>query len=239
MSFKGIALGIACSIGVVAGSAASASTYQATSHLVNDTPEHSLWFSGGTNPVGTAGPKGNHFNFELGEDGFGLFETSSTTASLIGTLSNAAGQTFQLMLHLVKFTGTAGYKNPFGKDVSTWDLYDLDTSKDNALMYMGDFIGGDDGDLQSFDISLRGSTSDGPLKGQFGVGANDKDANLLGFSTWITLTDQNSNCSRNCSYDGDINVVLAAVPLPATALLLFGALGGLGVASRRRRKASA
>ena len=175
MFLRKVITGLVCGIGLLAGAAAQASTYQATSHYEGSpsAPEHSLWFSGGTNPTGASGPKGNHFLFEQGGAGFGVFRTSSTTASLLGRVSNAAGQTYELEMNLVRYTGTAGYKNPFGNDVSTWDLYDLDTSKANTLTYIGDLIGGTDPALQSFDISLRGSTSAGPLMVQFGIGAND------------------------------------------------------------------
>lgn len=213
---------------------ASAATYNAYSNLKDGTfttapnvhtsgNTHSVWFSGGSNPTGTSGPFGNHFLFEWGSAGKGVFSTSGTSATLTGEVRNAAGQGFLLELNLVETGDPGTYKNPLGADTSLWTFYDLDSNKTSTLTALAG------SPFADFDLSLRGA----PLKGQFGLGANDKD-NVLGFSTWVYFNQ--SNCTVSCqSYAGDINIRLSAVPLPAGLLLLTSGLALLGAARTRRK----
>ncbi|MEL6807469.1 MAG: VPLPA-CTERM sorting domain-containing protein [Pseudomonadota bacterium] len=219
-----------------ATSSFAATLYNATSNVKEGAGNHSLWFSGGSNPDGAIGPAANHFKFENLSPGFGLFEVNGSTASLTGDVANANGQAFRIEMYFTEYTGTAfGLKTiPGGPNGSDWTLYDLDTTKSNTISYISGTGGAA---LQSFNVSLRGGNSDGPYKVQVGVGANDKDASLFGLSSWITLTDQDSSCIVNCSYAGDINIVLEPVPLPAAGVMLLAGMGGL-FAMRRRKKAA-
>lgn len=204
----------------------SAATYDAFSHLEGNplAPEHSVWF--GSGPSGATGSKPNHFLFENSAAGKGSFVVNGTSATLSGTVKNAAGEGFDMTVHLVETTDPGTYKNPFGADTNTWTFYDFDPQKTSMLTSLSD-------NLKNYVISLRGA----PLKVQVGIGANDKNADLLGLSTWVTFTD--ADCRVNCEQrDGDINILLAPVPLPATAALLPVALGVMGAIGRRRRRAS-
>lgn len=230
MNFKTAVIAAAAAI-VMVGTAASATTYKATSHYENGSPEHSVWF--GSGPQGASGSKSNHFLFENtvgGESPFGTFTVNGNTASLTGTVRNAALQGFDLKVDLIEVADPGKYKTVSGANPATWKFYDFVSA---TLMSKTPGIA-------SFFLQMRG---DG-LKAQFGVGANDKDATLLGFSSWFTayeLDCQDDQCQR---YHGDINIVLepgggpGVVPLPASLVMLPAALGMLGAAGgfARRRK---
>ena len=231
MNFKTAVIAAAAAI-VVVGSAASATTYKATSHYERGSPEHSVWFASG--PQGASGSKSNHFLFENtigGEDPFGTFKVNGNTASLTGTVRNAALQGFDLKVDLIEVADPGVYKTVPGANPATWKFYDFVSAT---------LISKTPG-IASFFLKMRGQG----LKAQLGIGANDKDATLLGFSSWFTaheLDCQGDQCQR---YNGDINIVLepggdtGVVPLPASLVMLPAALGMLGAAggfSRRRRK---
>jgi hypothetical protein len=79
---------------------------------------------------------------------------------------------------------------------------------------------------------------------QLGIGANGKSpTDDLGISMWFTwlIDGQNtSNFNLASTGQGDVNLVLTPVPLPAALPLFAAALGGAGLAGwRRRRKAAA
>ncbi len=221
-------------IGMASTAAHAATTYTATSHYQNGQPEHSLWF--GSAPQGASGSKANHFLFEntgRGEDAFGLFTVNGNTATLTGTVRNAAMQGFDLVLDLIEVADPGNYKKPGGSnpDTSQWTFYDF-----TRAQLISKTAG-----IASFDLVMRGAG----LKVQVGVGANDKDANLLGLSTWFTANEAGCQDDICQSYHGDINIVLepgggsGVVPLPASLLMLPAALGMLGAAggvARRRRK---
>lgn len=237
MSIRSLLLAVVTAIAAF-GSAASATpvaaNYDAFSHLEGNplAPEHSLWFSGNNNPAGTTGDKRNHFLFENSADGKGLFSVSGMAASLTGIVRNAAGQGFEIMLNLIEATDPGVYKGANLGDESSWTFYRLDPHNSSMLNSLT-------AGIASFDISLRGEVNGMPLAAQFGVGANDKNAGLLGFSTWVSLTEKNCGPLAQCeSYDGDINILLetAAVPVPASIALLPTALGLFGFFGWRRRK---
>ena len=75
-------------------------------------------------------------------------------------------------------------------------------------------------------------------------GANNKNDNL-GMANWFKITVDSSACGTFCTTNaseisslngrqGDINVDLAPVPLPAGMLLLLTGIAGLGAARRRK-----
>lgn len=215
--------------------APAAPVYTATSHYENGQPEHSLWF--GSKPQGASGSKANHFTFEntlAGEDAFGRFAVNGNKATLTGTVRNAAMQGFDLVLDMTEVGDPGKYKKVGGSnpDTSKWKFYDL-----TRALLISKTAG-----IADFYLEMRGPG----LKVQYGVGANDKDANLLGLSTWFTAREDGCQGTTCQSYYGDINIVLepggdaGVVPLPASVLLLPAALGMLGAAgriTRRRRRA--
>ncbi|WP_306115666.1 MULTISPECIES: VPLPA-CTERM sorting domain-containing protein [unclassified Roseovarius] len=224
----------AAAIGFASAAAQAATVYTATSHYENGKPEHSLWF--GSKPQGASGSKANHFVFEntvRGEDAFGLFTVDGNKATLTGTVRNAALQGFDLVLDLIEVADPGKYKKVGGSnpDTSQWKFYDF-----TRAQLISKTAG-----IADFYLEMRGAG----LKVQVGVGANDKDANLLGLSTWFTAREAGCKGDNCQSYHGDINIVLepggnpGVVPLPASVLLLPAALGMLGAAggvARRRRQ---
>lgn len=223
---------------MVGGASASTVTdsYYVTSHGKGSSP-HSVWFSGG-NPAGATGANKNQFLFENGTGGSGSFlQMSDGTAKLFGEVANADGQAYQLDLYLEETTDPGQYKpsDPAaaGIDVSLWTFYSISTSVMSTLTYLGA-----DG-LDSFALTEKAPH----LAVQYGIGANDKDYTKLGLSTWIYFTEiscggafgQQDACDT--TYSGDINVLMATAPLPASVLLMLAGFGGLGVARYRRKAA--
>ena len=232
MNFKTAIIAAAAAIVMVGTTASAATTYKATSHFENGSPEHSVWFQSG--PQGASGSKSNHFTFEntVGvENPFGKFTVDGTSASLTGTVRNAALQGFKLKLDLIEVADPGVYKTTPGSNPATWKFYDFVSAT---------LISQTPG-IASFDLLMRGAG----LKAQFGIGANDKDSNLLGFSTWFTAVERDCDDDQCQRYNGDINIVLenggtgGVVPLPASLFMLpaaFGMLGAAGGIARRRRK---
>ncbi|MEL6170693.1 MAG: PEP-CTERM sorting domain-containing protein [Pseudomonadota bacterium] len=221
----------AVTLGVVSATSAFSSTvtYVATSHTEGNPshPEHSVWFQ--SSPSGASGSQSNHFLFENSPSGVGSFVVNGMNATLTGQVVNAGGQIYDLALHLVETADPNAYKNPFGEDTNLWTFYDLDPNSASTLTSLSG--------LSSFDISLRGQVNGNDLKAQFGLGANDKNAGLLGLSTWIGFTE--SNCELECEYHhGDINILLEPVPVPASAALLPLGIAVMGALRARRRRKS-
>ena len=229
MSFKRTVAAAAVTIMLAAGSA-TAATYKAFSHYEGGQPEHSVWFSGGSNPSGSTGSKPNHFTFENALPGHGVFAVNGNTATLTGNVRNAAGEGFYVELYLSEVGDPGTYKDApgYAGDRSDWRFFELDAGQTSMLTALA----GSEA-LGSYDMTLRGD----PLKVQFGIGANDKDPTLLGLSTWIDFTEKAGTCAQTgCrSYAGDINITLSQVPVPAALPLLAAGIGGLGFVGRRRR----
>ncbi len=111
-------------------------------------------------------------------------------------------------------------------DPNFWNFFELTT---------GTLTGVDSLSGLNFDVSGRGA----PF--QIGEGANGKNGNL-GASVWFSLATSASCTSNLCAdvaslnLDGDVNVDLTPVPVPAAFLLFGTGLAGFG-AMRRKKSA--
>ena len=233
MKFRSAVLAAAAAVVMVGTAASATTTFDATSHYENGSPEHSVWLK--TAPTGASGTKANHFLFENtvgSENAFGSFVVDGNMATLTGTVRNAAMQGYDLVMKLIEVGDPGKYKKPYGSDPDTsdWKFYDFVSAQ---------LISKTDG-IASLFLEMRGEG----LKVQVGIGANDKDPTKLGLSTWFTAYEGKCIEDECQKYLGDINIVLepgggtGSVPLPAGLLLLPAAMGMLGAAggmARRRR----
>ncbi len=91
--------------------------------------------------------------------------------------------------------------------------------------------------LSGLTLALSVAPIDGTLPPQLGYGANNKDLNEFGLSTWYKW-DVTSNTTGTYFKDGqgDINIELTPVPVPAALPLLASALAGFGLFGWRRRR---
>lgn len=96
--------------------------------------------------------------------------------------------------------------------------------------------------LSGLTLALSIAPSDGSLPPQMGYGANNKDLNEFGLSTWFhwNITSNTTGSHFKNYGQGDINLELTPVPVPAALPLLASALAGFGLFGwRRRRRAEA
>lgn len=209
--------------------------YQATS-AVGSGADHSLWISGGL-----GGGVGSDFDF----DPAGLFTLfSNGLATLTGKVVSQtnAGAWFDLAFNYDStFLQTPNFKSENGS-VATGDTFYRDLED-------GTLIGG--GILAGLNISVTRAPVNGYYATQIGSGtaqnngANNKNNNF-GMANWFKISITSATCSICTTSQisnlvanggqGDINVDLTPVPVPAAGLLLVGALGALGVLRRRNRK---
>ncbi len=169
--------------------------------------------------------------------GPGLFEFDGTTdpdeARLGGTIAQNTdtSNTFDISFvfsYRPQGQGGMAPKNGGGGNPATWDYFDFVSGTATGT---GGAVNG-----TNLSFTIRPSAD---LPAQLGDGANDKNLGL-GFSSWVFWDDGST------SGIGDINLNLAfvtgsgynppPVPLPASALLLIGAMGAMGAAARMRRK---
>ncbi|MCF2906658.1 VPLPA-CTERM sorting domain-containing protein [Octadecabacter sp. CECT 8868] len=139
----------------------------------------------------------------------------------------------------------AGATNTFtmeGNSFSTDSKFDYATLPGNLAEFSVDSLAG----LLNFDFSTtvgggksvaNGDANTSPLNffATFGDGVTTSGKNLLLF---FDDTGKNAIAGIDDNHD-DLVVMVSVVPLPAGVLLLLTGVGGLGVASRRRRKAVA
>ncbi|MGD1852542.1 MAG: PEP-CTERM sorting domain-containing protein [Cyanophyceae cyanobacterium] len=228
---SGAIAGIAAvsTVAIVAPAQAGTLTYSATEFKEwNGSSGHAFWFSGLYND-GLASDK--HFVFK---DDSGMFTVDGNTATLMGTIVNvkAADEIWDVNISFESTADPGKYKfAPGGNSTAGWDFYDF---APNEISLVGqDAYAGSNLSLTQADTSLAV---------QAGVGANDKDKNELGLSSWFnasgTVNYKGETVSVDGSY-GDINIDLdpKSVPEP-TSVLGIGAVA-LGLAGMKRNQRNA
>lgn len=237
MSFSKI-LSLAA-VSLVAATAASAATYQATSadnvsygHYGDG---HSLFLSG----------------LKLDFEADGIFQIDDKTATLSGTVSDGSGNGYVVDMSFVEFTtpdpklelsSNAYASNGGPVDPSTWSYWDLVEGGISTITGFGEYAG------LIYDVISKPMTEQYAF--QFGEGANGKNISL-GLSGWLFLDGQNdaSDNANRCAVPAsgmgnvcDFNLDLAfsntppAVPLPAPAFMLLGGMAALGGLHAKKRK---
>lgn len=227
----------ALAIGIVSqAAAATATSYDATSHQRSSSDNHSVWLRGFENVVNTA-PSNHRFDFAPA----GTFvQNGDGTASLSGSVfsQTAAGSGFTVSLILTDIGSiTPTVKASHGLMPVIDEYYQVGTG--SKLTGFGAYAG--------LVLNLTQNTGGNNHYSQLGESANDKTANY-GFSTWVfyqaaSVADGcTSSFCANASQkrQGDFNLDLTPdvdniVPIPGAAVLMGGVLAGFG-AMRRRKK---
>lgn len=97
--------------------------------------------------------------------------------------------------------------------------------------------------LSGLTLALTVAPVDGSLPPQLGYGANNKDIDEFGFSSWFKWNvASNTTGTKYGNGQGDINIELTPVPVPAALPLLGSVIAGFGFFGwlrRRRSEASA
>jgi len=206
-----------------------AATYTATS-AVGSGSDHSVWLS----YLGSSGDSDFDFDpagiFMLDEDtGLGSLKGTAKSQTQVGGFEVHFAYTTDLSL----YNNNPAFKSENGSSEMA-DTFYL-TMTGGTLMGYGYYEGID------FETSAMPVPADGTFATQVGTTANNKN-DKFGMANWFfvnTLVD--GGCSNDvvdlCSIDGtqgDINVDLAPVPLPAAGFLLLAAIGGFGAFGRRK-----
>lgn len=232
---RGLAAAAILSVSAFAGGHAEASTltpngtYDATS-VTTGGNLHSVWL---VDFLGSGADR--YWQFE---GGAGELVVTDTSATLSGTLvqnSNSDNKLDIVAEFGFRGTGPAGHTAAGLKcgggcgDAANWDFFD----------FVSGSLTGASTSLAGLSVSLMGqiNANGDEYPVQLGNGANDKNAGL-GLSSWFRWYSDGDDTffDGRARGRGDINVNLAPVPLPASGLLLIGAIGAVGAASRRRRK---
>ena len=205
-------------------SPAFAATYNATS-AEGSGANHSVWLS--------ALGADSDFRFETP----GEFQLGDTTGSLRGeveseTQSGGFFIDFNYTRDLSVYNDNPRFKSENGSSEMADTLYLFMSG--GTLTGYGDYAGID------FTASSMPTPADNTFATQVGTTANNKNDNY-GLANWFFLekTAACSNqtidlCGLNDVTQGDINIDIAPVPLPAAGLMLLAAVGGLGAMKRRK-----
>jgi hypothetical protein len=197
---------------------------------------------------GTAGiiPDAGQTNEVLGGLGLG-----SSLAGFFGAAVNVIGSS----PILVEFLGyEAGYWNTFSLDGGSFSTeVDDPTAGDNMEVFATppSFVTGDLSGLLDFLFATSGGGSpssvanganpddfgDGPTGVNFFASIVGNPAGTSGSSVLLFFDDNGRNNDDNHD-DMVVRLSVAAIPVPATLPLMFGALAGLGFIGRRQLRAA-
>lgn len=235
----------------IAAFAAAALTLAAGSAGAVSLPDVDGAYEGAYNAISTNSGK-NHHSFwlpKLGKglsdywqftgDG-GLFSHEGDHARLTGTITNNKDSSKAFAVDVaLGFIGKGGRapKCELGKACSR-DQYKFQKGFFEYFEFKNATLTGIDM-LAGLDLSLVMAPVSGKYPAQLGYGANNKDLDEFGLSTWFlwSTTSNTTGQKFRKKGQGDINVELSAVPIPATLPLLLGAFGVLAVVRRRRGNA--
>ena len=203
---KRAALAATLAAGLMAGSASAATIYQVTDTSVNNCSPHGLWTGQEFN-----GACANYFSI----DGTLVIEDDLSTATLVGTAISPDNRVATISLVYSDFAETHDYKQEGGIPWTPADDATNDIDFFTSVMGTIDI----DGTVYTIDDLAMN------FGFQYGIGANAKDPNALGASSWIQ--------GDMASHHWDLNLNLQAVPEPGTMALL--GLGLVCLLGARRR----
>lgn len=234
----GILLSSIIALTLSSGAAMAASvtaSYKATS-AVGSGNDHSIWIS-----TGLGAGIGKDFDFDPA-GAFTLYDdgTAKLKGQIVSQDNAAAG--FDLVFN---YDNEFDWGNPIFKSengsAATAETFYRNLT-DGTLTGTGVLAG--------LNLSVSRKPADGPYATQIGpsdgnnIGANNKNKNF-GMATWFTITLLESDCGAICNGNstianlngkqGDVNIDLEPVPVPATGLLLVGGLAALSGLRRRKR----
>jgi len=241
MKLKSLTIGavFACLLANPAFAAPVTAKYKASS-AVGSGANHSLWIS-----TGLGSGVGTDFDFDpLGLMTFFDDGTATLTGDLVSQSNANAG--FELA-----FDYDSTFKKSNGDDFTPTFKSENSSMATIGTFYRnltgGTLIG--TGILAGLDLTVFRKPVDGPWATQIGGsngtnnGANNKNNNF-GMANWFMINVTSATCficSNNSTIanlngkQGDINIDLTPVPIPAAGFLLVGGLGALAGLRRKRR----
>lgn len=225
----------ATSLGAVSVDAA---TFKASS-AIGSGADHSIWLSNGVSDSLT------NKDFDFMPDGI-LELDANYNGTLTGTVKSQDATVdggFTVLFNFASAVGmspAAKFKSENSSVLSSIDGF-LANMTGGTLTGFGDLLG------LNIDVSLmRGKNDEYAVQvgsGENGNnGANNKNTNF-GMAFWFTSNATSTNCAvcdsstagRLTNVQGDVNIDLAPVPVPAGAFLTLTGLGAIASIRRRRR----
>lgn len=219
---------------------------------------------------GAKGKGRKRFGFENGSGGsMGRFVTSGDTATLTGTLKNKAGQAYEVTMHFEITADPGRYSNRAGAARTDWGFYKLTSGTlisssgelaDFDLKHRGKGRKGKRRGSPAVQFGTGANGTNVDLMGVFarfraveqGCDPTQGKCQRFNGNLKLILDEVPGGAGSQTGYQNTIDILnssrpaltddggVANVPLPAAALMLPVALGGLGIAGavgRRRRDA--